>query len=142
MFRIDIESEKDIIVLEKKIRALIQCENPGGCSIMQTAPYKRMITSLLLRLNGVISFEEEIKVYLGYNSMFIVMLSNAKTVEIRSKEYDSIVEECTADEPSSASNTNPYLPVERKRRKYAKQRQEDSFVSNFLNKRTASIIII
>ncbi len=112
----------------------MQCENPGGCSIMQTAPYKRMMTALLLRLNGVISFEEEIKIYLGHNAMSIVMKNDAKTVEIRSRE--NRIPEHTDE---TAARTDLSFPIERKRRKYAKQRQEDLFVSNYLSRKTTIV---
>jgi hypothetical protein len=129
VFKIEIRNKLDIIALENKIRQLLHCESVGCCNVLQTATYKQMITALLLRLNNVISFEEKITIFFGCNAMSIVMLNDAQTVEIRSHTTMLGIDD-------SATMMVPNRKTDRRRRKYARQKQEDSFVSKYLSSKS------
>lgn len=139
LFQLEMNTQEDIIRLESKIRQLLQCESAGGCNILQTAPYKRLITALLLRMNNIISFEERITIYLGFNDMSLVMQNDAKTVEIRSRmpSHPSEIEMKRPRIEETEKQQVEAMPVEgKRRRKYSRQKQEDCFVSKFLLHKT------
>jgi hypothetical protein len=118
LFKKVVNSNKDVLIIENKIRELLQCESCSCCSFLQSTPYKQIVMMLLLHLNGIISFEEEKRLTFGSNSMILVMNSDIKTVEILKK--DSHVE----------------LDEGRRKRKYHRQSKEDSFIENIILKRT------
>ena len=121
LFILEIKNKSDIIVLENKIRELLQCESYLGCSFIQSAPYKRMITTLLLQLNGIISFDEEIRLYFGSNSMILVMRNDLKTIEILKKDVHLLCyDDCGED----------------RKRKIPRRSKEESFVAKIMHKRT------
>ena len=158
IFRIEVSTKEDIMAVENTIRKLLHCESSSECSVLQTASYKKMTMALLLRMNRVISFEEEIKLYFGCNTMSLVMLNDAKTVEIRNHSPNLFLDmDDLEPHPKLAANHNKnnnnqndksivhdITPNEgrgggdikvRKRRKYPRQKQEDCFVSKYLHHR-------
>ncbi len=131
VFKIEIDNQGDIIILENKIRHLLHCESTTECGFLQSAPYKQMIMSILLRLNHVLSFDEEIKLFFGYNTMVLIMHTNAKTVEIQKKNSNQVIVMLDEDE-----DPNPdYLHIDQRRRKYPRKNQEEAFVAKFVHSR-------
>jgi hypothetical protein len=116
LFTKEIKNSQDILVVESKIRELLQCESCFSCSFLQSAPYKKLVNNVLLYLNGILSSEEEIRLNFGSNSMTLVMKDDMKTIEIVKKE-------------TSRS--------EERRRKYPKQMKQDDFVRKMMDKRLA-----
>jgi hypothetical protein len=114
LFTTEVKSTQDFLVVESKIRELLQCESCFSCSFLQSAPYKKLVTTVLLHLNGILYSEEEIRLHFGSNSMTLVMRDDMKTIEIVKKE------------PSHS---------EERKRKYPKQRKQDDFVEKMIQKR-------
>ena len=131
LFKIDIDNQIDIITLENKIRHYLHCESATVCGFLQSAPYKQMVMSILLRLNHVLSFDEEIRLFFGYNTMVLIMHTNAKTVEIKKKELAQVI--IMADE---GEDENPdYVHIDQRRRKYPRKNQEEAFVAKYVHSR-------
>lgn len=155
LFQIEIEHKNDIFLLENKIRELLHCESVSECGFIHSTPYKQMIMSLLLRLNRVISFEEELRLYFGNNgAMVLCMRSNAQTVEIFKKNIDSILDYTIAKveiEEASSFQKNHHQGgdtaygienietkhVDHKKRKYPRKNQEETFVAHFIHNKKA-----
>ena len=119
----EIKSNTDIILLENKIRELLQCESNHYCTFLQSTPYKEIVILLLLQINEIISSSEEIRLNFGSNTMTFVMHSDAKTTEILSNDFEGVFEEEEED-----------VQCKRKR-KYTRQRKEDSFISKITNRK-------
>ena len=141
--------KNDILMLEKQIRQLLQCECLSECNIIKTTPYKQMIISVLLKMNHIISFDAECKIYFGSNTMLLFMHSDAKTIEIKKKDTEKIVTlEDEDDEFQKLNNDENIRPVEdivydhrlndQRKRKYPRKHQEDSFVAQFIHERLSS----
>lgn len=153
IFKIEVSRKEDIIAVENMIRKLLHCESSSECSVLQTASYKKMMMALLLRMNHVISFEEEIKLYFGCNTMSLVMLNDAKNIEIRNHspnlflDMDDLEAHPKIAAPNNKKNkgiVNDTSSFEahisgdikvRKKRKYPRQKQEDCFVSQYMHHR-------
>lgn len=145
LFQMEIEQREDILILEQKIREYLHCESLSECRFIQSAPYKQMIMSLLLRLNKVISFEEETRLYFGNNNIMVLFMhNNAKTVEIIKKSIESILEytvaEMETEEALSFQNEHQNgiehieaRYVDHKKRKYPRKNQEETFVAQLVH---------
>ena len=91
-----ITSMGDILGLEQRIRALLRCQT-AACPLLQTAPYQAMKHSLLLRLNNVLTHDEDMLVFLPDTQLVLHMTQNASVVHIREastvvvedKDYDT-----------------------------------------------------
>lgn len=148
IFQLEMEKPEDILTLENKIRQLLQCESVGGCNILQSAPYKRLINAVLLRMNNIISFEEQITIHLGFSGMSLVMLNDAKTVEIRNRldtnEMEACIKRPKRDDDSVKQQQHPQQTDNadgKRKRKYSRQKQEDVFVSKYLCSKNSAIPI-
>jgi hypothetical protein len=154
VFQMEIEQREDILLLEQKIREFLQCESLSECRFIHSAPYKQMIMSILLRLNKVISFEEETRLHFGNNnSMVLFMHNNAKTVEIIKKSIESILDYTVAkmeteealsfqNEPQDGIEHIETRYVDHKKRKYPRKNQEETFVANLVhNKKKTNLKI-
>ena len=139
------EKPEDILTLESKIRHLLQCESVGGCNILQTAPYKRLINAVLLRMNNIISFEEQITIHLGFAGMSLIMRNDAKTVEIRNRFDTNEMEACIKrpkredDSVKEQQQQQTDYADGKRKRKYSRQKQEDLFVSKYLFSKNSAI---
>lgn len=160
LFKIEIQNKNDILILERQIRQLLQCETLSECNFIKTTPYKQMMMSILLKLNNVISFDEECKIYFGSNTLLLFMHSDAKTVEIKKKDLDQIVtdilnvvtiEEEEEEEYQKLNNNNgkegnvsledivfDHRLNDQRKRKYPRKNQEESFVAKFIHNRFSS----
>ena len=147
IYETEINEKTDIIALENKIRDLLQCESASECKFIRSAPYKQVVISLLLKMNKVISFDEETKLYFGCNNMLsLFMHSDAKTIQITKKDINrvcsetiSLMEEEEHEAPNEVENGMESIEAKNldhhKRRKYPRKNQEETFVSKFIQNR-------
>ncbi len=147
LFKIEIQNRSDILILENHIRQFLQCESLSECNLIKTTPYKQMIMSLLLKLNKIITFDEECKIYFGSNTMLLFMHSDAKTIEIRKKDIVATIDD-EDEEYQKLDNDENNRPLEdivfdhrlndQRKRKYPRKHQEESFVAEFIHNRLSS----
>lgn len=76
-----IRTHSDILELECHIRRVLLCEG-AQCSFLQSVPYKNLLLSILLRMNNVVTHDEEQRVSMGPHGYALHLDATGCSVEI------------------------------------------------------------
>jgi hypothetical protein len=82
---VTIESYSDLLVLERTIRDLLQCQSPA-CAFLQSAEYKRLKFSITRALSTRVADEDaERVIHIPHSQLVMYVSDDCRTVLIQSK---------------------------------------------------------